>query len=206
MTGAAVSLSTPRRLVARAVFVTWLVTAAWDFLCASALAVFAYGSTLSRFWQGVATTVLGASALEMGAQGVAAGLVAPPRRRAHVVGRLRPRCRRFGGAPPCAQSTRRCPDSGDHLRATDLARDVARGDSPGDGTIAGVRVPLVGADHRARAVRHHSARLHRAARPGTRRRLNPIFPIVRCDGVLVVSRAGLNFPVLMLPARRGGSI
>ena len=75
MTGAAVLLSTPRRLVARAVFVTWLVTAAWDFLCASALAVFAYGSTLSRFWQGVATTVLGASALEMGAQGVAAGLV-----------------------------------------------------------------------------------------------------------------------------------
>jgi hypothetical protein len=51
------------------------VTAAWDFLCASALAVFAYGSSLSRFWQGVATTVLGASALEMGARGVAAGLV-----------------------------------------------------------------------------------------------------------------------------------
>jgi hypothetical protein len=51
------------------------VTAAWDFLCASALAVFAYGSTLSRFWQGVAATVLGASALEMGARGVAAGLI-----------------------------------------------------------------------------------------------------------------------------------
>ena len=75
MTGAVVSPSTPHRLVAQAVFVTWLVTAAWDFLCASALAVFGYGSTLSRFWQGVATTVLGASALEMGAQGVAAGLV-----------------------------------------------------------------------------------------------------------------------------------
>jgi hypothetical protein len=57
------------------VVVTWLVTAAWDFVCASALAVFGYGSTLSGFWQGVATTVLGASALDMGARGVAAGLV-----------------------------------------------------------------------------------------------------------------------------------
>jgi hypothetical protein len=47
------------------------VTAAWDFLCVSALGVFAYGSTLSRFWQGVATTALGASALG----GVAAGLI-----------------------------------------------------------------------------------------------------------------------------------
>ena len=75
MTGAAVPLSTLRPLVVRAVFVTWLVTAAWDFICASALGIFAYGSTLSRFWQGVATTVLGASALEMGARGVAAGLV-----------------------------------------------------------------------------------------------------------------------------------
>ena len=57
-----------------AVLITWLVTAAWDFLCASALSVFAYGSTFSRLWQGVASVVLGKAALEMGALGVAAGL------------------------------------------------------------------------------------------------------------------------------------
>ena len=43
--------------VARAVIVTWLVTAVWDFVCASALSVFAYRSTVARLWQGVAATV-----------------------------------------------------------------------------------------------------------------------------------------------------
>lgn len=57
-----------------AVIITWLVTAAWDFLCASALSVFAYGTSFSRLWQGVASVVLGKGALEMGALGVAAGL------------------------------------------------------------------------------------------------------------------------------------
>lgn len=57
----------------RAALVTWLVTAAWDFMCASALSVFAYRSTFSRLWQGVAATALGPRALEMGARGVAAG-------------------------------------------------------------------------------------------------------------------------------------
>jgi hypothetical protein len=38
------------------------------------LSVFAYGSTFSRLWQGVAATVLGPAALTMGARGVAAGL------------------------------------------------------------------------------------------------------------------------------------
>ena len=60
--------------VARAVPVTWLVTAAWDFACATMLSVFAYGSTFSRLWQGVASTVIGPAALTMGARGVAAGL------------------------------------------------------------------------------------------------------------------------------------
>jgi len=60
--------------VGSAVLITWLVTAAWDFLCASALSVFAYGSTFSRLWQGVASVVLGKAALDMGARGVAAGL------------------------------------------------------------------------------------------------------------------------------------
>jgi len=74
MTVAAVPLSTSEQPVGRAVLVTWLVTAAWDFLCASALSVFAYGSTFSRFWQGVASVPLGPTAFTMGARGVAAGL------------------------------------------------------------------------------------------------------------------------------------
>ena len=75
MTAPPVARSTLRPLVRRAVLVTWLVTAAWDFLCASTLSVVAYGSTFSRLWQGVAAAALGPSALEMGARGVAAGLV-----------------------------------------------------------------------------------------------------------------------------------
>jgi len=60
--------------VGAAILKTWLVVAAWDFVCASALSILAYGSTFSRLWQGVASTVLGAKAIEMGARGVAAGL------------------------------------------------------------------------------------------------------------------------------------
>jgi hypothetical protein len=67
--------ATPRHHVVRAVLVTWLVTAAWDFLCASALGVFAYGSTFNRFWQGVASVALGPAALGMGVRAVAAGLM-----------------------------------------------------------------------------------------------------------------------------------
>jgi hypothetical protein len=74
MTAASAQLPASRRPVARAVLMTWLATAAWDFLCASALGILAYGSTFSRFWQGVASVALGPKALEMGAQGVAAGL------------------------------------------------------------------------------------------------------------------------------------
>jgi hypothetical protein len=64
-----------RQRVGRAVLVTWLVTAAWDFVCASTLSVVGYHSTFSRLWQGVASVAIGPSALKMGAQGVAAGLV-----------------------------------------------------------------------------------------------------------------------------------
>src|SRR4051812_25993311 len=67
-------LTTSRRSVGAAILATWLVTAAWDFVCASMLSVFAYGSTVSRLWQGVAATVLGPAATTMGAVGVAAGL------------------------------------------------------------------------------------------------------------------------------------
>jgi len=60
--------------IARAILMTWLVTAAWDCACATMLSVFAYGSTFTRLWQGVASTVIGPKALTMGARGVAAGL------------------------------------------------------------------------------------------------------------------------------------
>lgn len=62
------------RQVARAAVITWIATAAWDFACATALAVFAYKSTFARFWQGVASVPFGARMLEAGGQGVATGL------------------------------------------------------------------------------------------------------------------------------------
>ena len=65
-----------RPTVARALLITWLVTATWDFLCASALAVFAYKSAFARFWQGVASTPFGAEMLTAGTRGVVAGLAA----------------------------------------------------------------------------------------------------------------------------------
>jgi uncharacterized membrane protein YagU involved in acid resistance len=42
----------------------WMLTAILDGLFSSALNVFAYGSTVKRLWQGVASTVFGAAALE----------------------------------------------------------------------------------------------------------------------------------------------
>lgn len=62
-------------VVVRAVLVTWLVTAAWDFVCATLLGVFAYGSTVSRFWQGVASVPFGPSVFQMGWRGTVRGLV-----------------------------------------------------------------------------------------------------------------------------------
>jgi hypothetical protein len=56
--------------------ITWLVTATWDFLCASVLAVFAYQSTFARFWQGVASVPFGPEMVGAGARGVLAGLAA----------------------------------------------------------------------------------------------------------------------------------
>jgi hypothetical protein len=68
------ALAPTARSIAPAILVTWLVTAAWDFVCASMLSVFAYGSTFSRLWQGVAATVFGPAALTMGPGGVGVGL------------------------------------------------------------------------------------------------------------------------------------
>ena len=52
----------------------WLVTAAWDAVCATALGVLGYGSTAAAVWQGVASTVVGPSALTGGASALAVGL------------------------------------------------------------------------------------------------------------------------------------
>jgi hypothetical protein len=58
----------------QAVIPVWLVTAAWDFLCATALSVLAYHSTFAHLWQGVASTVLGPAAIDGGAKTVAVGI------------------------------------------------------------------------------------------------------------------------------------
>ena len=68
------SISTTRASFARAVIPVWLVTAAWDFICATALSVFAYHSTVAHLWQGVASIVLGPSAIDGGASAVAFGI------------------------------------------------------------------------------------------------------------------------------------
>jgi hypothetical protein len=52
----------------------WLVTAAWDFVCASALGFFAYHTPVARFWRGVAATVLGPGALQGGTGALLAGI------------------------------------------------------------------------------------------------------------------------------------
>ena len=52
----------------------WLVTAAWDFLCATALTVLAYHGTFAHLWQGVASTVIGPTAIDGGVMPIAVGI------------------------------------------------------------------------------------------------------------------------------------
>ena len=63
-----------RPTIARALLITWLVTAVWDFLCASALTVFAYEGTFGGLWRGVAATAFGQHVLTKGTSGVLAGI------------------------------------------------------------------------------------------------------------------------------------
>jgi hypothetical protein len=63
-----------RPTIARGLLITWLVTAAWDFLCASALTVLAYKGTFAGLWRGVASTAFGQHMLTAGARGVLAGI------------------------------------------------------------------------------------------------------------------------------------
>jgi hypothetical protein len=60
--------------VARAILPVWFITAVWDAACATALSVFAYGSTAAGLWRGVGATALGSNAPTGGAAAVAAGL------------------------------------------------------------------------------------------------------------------------------------
>jgi hypothetical protein len=53
----------------------WLLTAAIDGLFSSALSVFAYHSTVTRLWQGVASTLLGPSALAGGTRTALIGVL-----------------------------------------------------------------------------------------------------------------------------------
>ena len=63
------------RDLALALVRAWLVTGVVDGLFSSALSVFAYGSTVSRLFQGVASVPLGPAAFDGGAPTVALGLV-----------------------------------------------------------------------------------------------------------------------------------
>jgi hypothetical protein len=58
----------------RTVIPVWLVTAAWDFLCATALTVLAYHGTFAHLWQGVASTVVGPTAIDGGTTPIAVGI------------------------------------------------------------------------------------------------------------------------------------
>lgn len=64
-----------RQSFLRAVIPVWLVTAGWDFLCATALTVFAYHGTAAHLWQGVASTILGPTAIDGGAKPIAIGIL-----------------------------------------------------------------------------------------------------------------------------------
>jgi hypothetical protein len=63
------------RLTLRVLVHAWLLTALSDGIYASALTVFVYKSTFSRLWQGVASVLLGPSALDGGARTVLVGLL-----------------------------------------------------------------------------------------------------------------------------------
>jgi hypothetical protein len=64
-----------RDVLSRLLLRAWFATALVDGLFASALSVFAYHSTVTRLWQGVASTVLGPAAFEGGAHTALLGIV-----------------------------------------------------------------------------------------------------------------------------------
>jgi len=54
---------------------TWVTIAIIDGIFASCLSVFAYGSTVTRLWQGVASVVLGPSAMQGGTRTALVGIL-----------------------------------------------------------------------------------------------------------------------------------
>jgi hypothetical protein len=64
----------PPRDTVRAFLVAGAVTAVVDGLFSSALTVFAYGAPVTRLWQSVASTLLGATAMTGGTPAVVVGL------------------------------------------------------------------------------------------------------------------------------------
>lgn len=66
--------ASPRLSFMRVLVPVWLVTAVWDFVCASALTVFAYHGTFAHLWQGVASTVLGPTAIDGGTTPLLVGI------------------------------------------------------------------------------------------------------------------------------------
>ena len=64
-----------RRVMAGRLLRAWLITGVSDALFASCLSAFAYGSTVTRLWQGVAAVPLGSSALDGGLATAAVGLL-----------------------------------------------------------------------------------------------------------------------------------
>lgn len=61
--------------VFRTLLRAWLLTALSDGVYASSMSVFAYHGTFSKLWQGVASTLLGPSAMEGGTRTVLIGLL-----------------------------------------------------------------------------------------------------------------------------------
>jgi hypothetical protein len=62
------------RNVLRILVRAWLLIAAIDFVYASLLSIVVYGGTFSQIWQGVASVLLGPSAMQGGARTVLVGL------------------------------------------------------------------------------------------------------------------------------------
>jgi len=54
---------------------TWLTIALIDFTFASCLSVFAYKNTFERFWQGIASVLLGPAAMQGGARTMIIGII-----------------------------------------------------------------------------------------------------------------------------------
>lgn len=74
MSTSAISHPTASSSAVSRILTAGLLTAITDGCFSSVLAAFFYGSTVARLWRGVASTLLGSSALQGGATSVAIGI------------------------------------------------------------------------------------------------------------------------------------